>query len=43
MKISKFTVNPFAEKTYILWEKGKTDVAVIDPGMCTPKECEALD
>lgn len=43
MKISKFTVNPFAENTYILWEKGKIDVAVIDPGMCTPKECEALD
>ncbi len=43
MKISKFVVNPFGENTYILWDNEKKDVAVVDPGMCTPKECDAFD
>lgn len=43
MKISKFTVNPFAENTYILWNEDSNDVAIVDPGMCSLQECEALD
>lgn len=42
MKISKFTVNPFAENTYILWHEDTGDAAVVDPGMCTAEECVAL-
>lgn len=42
MKISRFTVNPFSENTYILWEEGMNDIAVVDPGMCTTQECETL-
>lgn len=42
MKISKYTVNPFAENTYILWDDATREAAVVDPGMCNSKECEAL-
>ncbi|MEE1298689.1 MAG: MBL fold metallo-hydrolase [Muribaculaceae bacterium] len=42
MKISKFTVNPFGENTFILWTGEGGEAAVIDPGMSNSRECEAL-
>lgn len=42
MKISKFTVNPFQENTYILWDENLQEAAIVDPGMCTERECEAV-
>lgn len=42
MKISKFTVNPFSENTFILWDEQLREAAIIDPGMSTDRECEAL-
>ncbi len=42
MKISRFTVNPFAENTYILWNAETHEAVVVDPGMCTPEECTAV-
>lgn len=32
MKIQKFTVNPFLENTYLIWDDKSKDAAVIDPG-----------
>lgn len=42
MKISKFTVNPFSESTFILWTEEGGVAAVVDPGMSNQRECEAL-
>ncbi len=42
MKISKFTVNPFSENTFILWDEVTREAAVIDPGMCTGGECKTF-
>ncbi len=32
IKIKKFVFNPFAENTFILWDEGTLEAAVIDPG-----------
>ena len=42
MKLSKFTVNPFGESTFILWTGEGGEAAVVDPGMSNQRECEAL-
>lgn len=43
MKISKFTVNPIAENTYIIWDGEGSDAAIIDPGMMSDEERKAVD
>lgn len=43
MKINAFTVNPFAEQTYIIWDEKSREAAVIDPGMISPEEEDAVD
>ncbi|MBQ7941292.1 MAG: MBL fold metallo-hydrolase [Muribaculaceae bacterium] len=42
MKISKFTVNPFSENTFILWNEEGGSATVIDPGMSNKHECDML-
>lgn len=42
MKISRFIVNPFAENTYLLWDNECNEAIIIDPGMCTPDECNTV-
>lgn len=43
MKVSKFTVNPFSENTYILWDDLTREALVIDPGMCNDSERDKFD
>ncbi|MDE6377689.1 MAG: MBL fold metallo-hydrolase [Duncaniella sp.] len=43
MNVSRFTVNPFGENTYVLWDADSREAAVIDPGMSNEAEREALD
>lgn len=43
MKISRFSVNPFAENVYILWNDATHHAMVIDPGMMTDNERRAFD
>lgn len=38
-----FTVNPFGENTYIVWDTTSKEAAVIDPGMSDPKEENQFD
>lgn len=41
ISIHKFTVNPFEECTYIVWDRTNEGV-IIDPGCVTPDEKQAL-
>lgn len=43
MKVTRFTVNPFSENTYILWDSDSKEAAIIDPGMCNIEENNAID
>ena len=42
MKIQVFTVNPFGENTYILWNESSKNAAIIDPGCCNSRERDAI-
>jgi len=42
MKIEKFTFNPFAENTYVIYDEGTKDCIVIDPGCYESNEEEIL-
>lgn len=42
MKIQVFTVNPFGENTYILWDELSKNAAIIDPGCCDVRERDAI-
>lgn len=43
MHIVKFTVNPFGENTYILKSNTSSKAIIVDPGMMTVPEREAVD
>lgn len=43
MKVSAFSVNPFGEMTYVLWDENSHEAAIVDPGMSNREEQEALD
>ena len=43
MNIVKFTVNPFGENTYILRSDTSSKAIIVDPGMMTASEREAVD
>ena len=43
MNVSRFTVNPFGVNTYVLWDEDSREAAIVDPGMSTQAEREALD
>lgn len=43
MKISRFTVNPYGENTYILCNDTTHDALIIDPGMSNETERNAVD
>lgn len=38
MKIARMVFNLFSENTYILWEEGETQAAIVDPGMGSEDE-----
>ncbi len=42
MKIQVFTVNPFGENTYIVWNESSKNAAIIDPGCCDSRERDAI-
>ncbi|MEG0012043.1 MAG: MBL fold metallo-hydrolase [Muribaculaceae bacterium] len=43
MKIARFTVNPFSENTYLIWDCDTKDAAIIDPGMYNSNDEEKID
>lgn len=43
MKIARFTVNPYGENTYILWNENTHDAMIVDPGMSNDNERNAVD
>ncbi len=42
MKIQVFTVNPFGENTYIVWNETSKNAAIIDPGCYNSRERKAI-
>ena len=42
MKINRFTVNPFCENVYVVWSDTTPNAIVIDPGMMTDGERDAI-
>lgn len=38
MKVTKFTVNPFGENTFLAWDEATRHAAIIDPGMMQEHE-----
>ncbi len=42
MKINRFTVNPFGENVYVVWSDTTHNAIVIDPGMMTDGERDAI-
>ena len=42
MKINQFTVNPFGENVYVVWNDITHNALVIDPGMMTDDERDAI-
>jgi glyoxylase-like metal-dependent hydrolase (beta-lactamase superfamily II) len=38
MKVTKFTVNPFGENTYLAWDEATLRAVIIDPGMMQDHE-----
>lgn len=42
MNVSRFTVNPFGENTYVLWDEDSREAAIVDPGVSNDREREAL-
>ena len=43
MEIKRFECNPFGENTYIIWDSVNKEAAIIDPGMITPEEMNAVE
>ena len=43
LKLEKFTFNPFAENTYIVYDPVTKDGIVVDPGMATQVEQNQFD
>lgn len=43
MTIHGFECNMFGENTYIAYDQTTKDAIIIDPGMMSDKECEAID
>ena len=43
MNVSRFTVNPFGENTYVLWDEASREAAIVDPGVSNDREREALE
>lgn len=43
LEIKQFTVNPFQENTYIVWDSGSRDAAIIDCGALFPEEERSID
>lgn len=43
MNIEKFTFNPFAENTYIVWDSASREAMVVDPGMYTSSDVEQIE
>ena len=42
MKINRFTVNPFGENVYVVWNDTTHHASIIDPGMMTDGERDAI-
>lgn len=43
MNVAVFTSNPFEENTYVIWNDGYEDAAIIDPGMNTDADRKKVD
>ncbi|MCH4155092.1 MAG: MBL fold metallo-hydrolase [Muribaculaceae bacterium] len=43
MKAAKFTVNPFGENVYIIWNENTSHCVIVDPGMCKDAERNRID
>ncbi len=43
IKIHKFTFNPFAENSYVLWDEETKEAAIIDPGCYDNYEKKEID
>lgn len=43
MKINAFAVNPFGEMVYLLWDPASRQGAIVDPGMSSDEEFNAVD
>lgn len=43
MKLQAFTFNMFGVNTFIVWDPGTREAAIIDPGMIDARESSALD
>ena len=43
MNVSRFVFNPFGENTYILWDDSTKEAAIVDPGMSSAAENDAVD
>jgi hydroxyacylglutathione hydrolase len=43
LKVKKFTFNPFAENSYIIWDDGSKEAAIIDPGCYDEYEKKEID
>lgn len=43
MNIRQFTVNPFEENCYVVWDDKSNEAAIIDPGMMRPQEIVDVD
>lgn len=43
MKVSRFIFNPFGMNTYVVYDPASREAAVIDPGMTSADEEQALD
>ncbi len=43
MKVSRFVFNMFGINTYIMWDPGSKEAAIVDPGMIDDREREAID
>lgn len=42
MKVSRFVFNMFGINTYVLWDPESLDAAIVDPGMISPEEEQAI-
>ena len=42
MKVSRFVFNMFGINTYVLWDPESLEAAIVDPGMISPEEEQAI-